>query len=226
MIVSIKDLSEFLQEWYNDDDLGLPVDQMAIPSYAARPLVDLWREIGRLTIPYEYDMPGPLATQNRLVSPGKLKHLGGLVPFAFENQNVWTWCHEFGAKADNPKVITEGPASTQNDQHIYLTEFLISFVLEETVFFSWDRYERHSDEKRRSMFNDCTENVISEDNHSIKTNAKRTLLLNDHGSEEGLYVGERALARERWSVIRAKSPQPKSAEAFGSIKALFGKLKF
>ena len=86
MIASTADLVAFLKvfhrRWLADPSL----DAALIPPDLPPPLATVYRELGALT----EIAPGPFATQDGLVPPGRLKRLGGMVEFAWENSGNWS----------------------------------------------------------------------------------------------------------------------------------------
>ena len=143
MINTISELSEFLRTFHRGwtDSPGLDPD--AVPCDLPTPLKEFYIRLGALTQIQKTATTGhriPLGTQDYIASPERVKRVGGLVEFLWENQDCF-WVRT-AATGDDPEVITNWLSElgdSENDQDMVcdsLVHFLITFGLQEAVMSS------------------------------------------------------------------------------------------
>lgn len=222
MLRTIADLSAFLHEWY-----GLPEGELGLSNVTseydvAPPLAEVWTRLGRLTLGDTIG-PAPMACQDELAGPGAARRLEDRVEIVFENQGNWSAWYRDNDPSPDPQVWSDWSYTerdleegTSSDAPIgaSLSEFLITVVLQETVFFGWD--ERDVDaEKALSAL--CTERVwkghflnvagidqFAVPSHGFRMNADKTLMAMDMSGGFSGFCASRATSRERLSEFFAR----------------------
>jgi len=136
MLKTNEDLFEFLYQWHRawPGELGLP--EHIIPEEVPGVLRRAYSAIGMLTRRESEFNPGPqrgrpLGTQDELFEPEELKVENGLIRIVCENQAVWSCFVPPGE--DDPEVFSDARGGKPAPIGCKLSEFLITFCLQETV---------------------------------------------------------------------------------------------
>lgn len=147
MIGSIADLVVFLKQfhchWLDDPSL----DPALIPAGLPDGLATIYRELGAL-VEIEQN-PSPFATQDALMPVSRLKRVGGMVEFAWENQGNWSARCPVGQT--DPPVYSNAADSWDTVQRGFvavcesLNHFLTTLCLQEAVMSSRNLVALHTD---------------------------------------------------------------------------------
>ncbi|MFT4715791.1 MAG: hypothetical protein ACI932_000970 [Paracoccaceae bacterium] len=216
IIQSIRHLSSFIRDWYDSDDLGLFDLPARDISGIAIPLVQVWRDLGKLSLAYEGKFhgscDGPLARQDRLAPPGKLVRRAGCIVFAHENQGGWCFGYRENESTNNPTVYHVELSRfdrkwISSPLSINLNQFLIDFVLRETVLFNSTNFLLEDGEVAQ-IYESCNVPIFTSSQvHAtwletsearFRTDSKRSRLVMENDAPEDSFIGSAEKARGWW----------------------------
>jgi uncharacterized protein (TIGR02996 family) len=140
-IISIEDVVYYLREFHKGWSDSPGMDPASLPADLPYGLTLVYRELGAL-IDIEAERP-PLGAQDHLVAPNRLRRVGDMMEFVWENQGNWSCRFPVEAGVADPPVysdaadILEGPPR-RGFQKVCdsLNHFLATFCLREAVFSS------------------------------------------------------------------------------------------
>lgn len=135
MVTSVSELVAFLKRFHRDWLADPTLDPTTIPADLPAGLATIYRELGALV---ELDGErAPFATQDRLTPLSRLRHVDGMLEFAWENQGNWSARCPLGVA--DPPVYSNAADGWQPEQrgfvvvHPSLDHFLITLCLQEAV---------------------------------------------------------------------------------------------
>lgn len=219
MIRQFADLSLFLHDWYDVVQPRLALSDCSTPVPVAKPLLDIWGLVGRLTVGSDewrrIGTRSPLACQDGFAAPQFVRETDGRVDFAFENQGNWSAGYRTDDLSPDPEILSNWiDMEERNAGYVRvgtkLSEFITTIILAETVFFGSE-----STPSTVMKAQKCDEVIwvgryynavgfggkYEKPSHRIRTNSERTLLALDWDSKFSGFVADRNLSRNRWEMI-------------------------
>jgi len=140
MLDSIASLVAFLKRFHRHWLEEPALDPSLIPADLPDGLATIYRELGGLVEIEqgpENDWRAPFATQDALMPLSRLKRIGGMVEFAWENQGNWSCRCRLGES--DPAVYSNAPDLWNEERAGFvvicnsLNQFLIALCLQEAV---------------------------------------------------------------------------------------------
>jgi uncharacterized protein (TIGR02996 family) len=137
-ITAIEDLVYYLREFHKSWSDSPGLDPASLPPDLPPGLALIYRELGALT-EIEAERP-PFSAQDQLVTPNRIRHVGDMVEFAWENQGNWSCRFPAEAGVADPPVYSDAADVWQSPSRGFqkvcdsLNHFLTTFCLREAVF--------------------------------------------------------------------------------------------
>jgi uncharacterized protein (TIGR02996 family) len=137
-ITAIEDLVYYLREFHKSWSESPGMDATSFPADLPHGLALVYRELGALTeIEAE---PSPFDAQDQLVEPNRLRHVGDMVEFAWENQGNWSCRFPVEKGVADPPVFSNAADVWQSPARGFqrvcdsLNHFLTTICLQEAVY--------------------------------------------------------------------------------------------